>query len=101
MGRADSGADVLIYSAGPRASWNHPKCEVVERYRQHGDLAQAESHGFRCGNGSLGPVQSSTVAEFNTMVSGAIVVTTDGTSPLRLQCVQEGQLKCDMQVAFD
>ena len=43
---------------------------------------------------------SSTVAEFNAMISGAIVVTTNGTSPLRLQCVTDQGIGCDMEIDF-
>ena len=65
----------VIYSAG--SSYFHPRCDAIDTFRAGDTLLPAESHGFRCGDGSAWRSGPSDAAEFNTHSSGVIVVTSD------------------------
>lgn len=74
---------VVIYSAG--TLHGHPRC--VARDRLRGTLAKAPAHNGICGKSSDVDDRFRTEhAEYMTRVNGAITVTTDGESPLRLDC---------------
>ena len=74
---------VVIYSAG--TLHGHPRCAA--RDRLHGTLAQTPQHNAICGKSSdiYGKFTTGR-AEYMTRVNGAITITTNGESPLRLDC---------------
>ena len=74
---------VVIYSAGKL--YGHPTCAA--RQRLDYNLAETPKHAAICGESSGGYDRSpSERAEYMTHVNGAITVTTNGRSPLRLDC---------------
>ena len=74
---------VIIYSAGRR--YGHPRCTVTKRFADH--LAMTPKHDATCGESSDSYRQFTTQrAEYMTRVNGTITVTTNGLSPLRLDC---------------
>ena len=74
--------EVVIFSAGEM--FRHPRCEAVSRYRSL--LATTDEHAARCGIGSRYIPFDTEEAQFTTEVSGRLVLTTDGASPLAVHC---------------
>ena len=86
---------VVIYSSGRR--FGHPRCGATERYDS--TLAVVPSHPFHCGNSNdfdERTERNTTRAEYVTEVNGTIVVTTDGGSPLMLNC--ESAVGCSTRI---
>ena len=74
---------VVIYSAG--TLHGHPRCAARDRLR--GTLAEVPEHNGICGKSSEVDDRFTTRrAEYVTRVNGAITITTNGESPLRLDC---------------
>ena len=74
---------VVIYSAG--TLHGHPRCAARDRLR--GSLAKAPEHNGICRKSSeVDDTFTTEHAEYMTRVNGAITVTTNGESPLRLDC---------------
>ncbi len=87
--------DVTVFSAGRR--FNHPRCIAVWRYTEF--TAITSDHPAQCGDShGYHPVQRTTHAEYMTEVNGAIIVTTDGQSPLSLHCTTT--TACGGQIPF-
>ena len=89
--------EAVIYSAGRR--FGHPRCVATARFES--TLATVPRHPFHCGNSNdfdERTVRNTTRAEYVTEVNGTIVVTTDGSSPLTLNC--ESDVGCSVQVPF-
>lgn len=64
----------VIYSAG--SMYQHPTCKAVDTYRAIGSLVPVSGHKIRCGTTSgWTNSNASRLAEYNTAVSGLIVIT--------------------------
>lgn len=87
--------EVIIYSAGN--TFEHPRCGATQNYVS--SLARVPAHAMRCGrgNGTFRQLYT-TRAEYTTSVSGTIVVTTSGVSPMSIWCEQSAS--CAATIAF-
>jgi competence protein ComEC len=82
--RATSTApDVVVFSAGDR--FGHPRCDAVNRFTT---VVQTLEHDVRCGisNAQYGPVTQTRWAHYMTRISGTVIVTSNGHSPMALHC---------------
>lgn len=82
---------VLISSAGNKFS--HPRCEATSRF---GSLATTKRHGIRCGTQSGYQASRTDRAHYVTEVNGAIVVTSNGESPMLVNCTRS--VECGMKI---
>jgi len=75
--------DVIVYSAGTK--FGHPRCTVTDRLDD--SLATTNWHNAICGtsNSSFRNFTSRR-AEYMTRVNGAVTITTNGRSPLQVNC---------------
>lgn len=88
---------VVIYSAGTK--YGHPTCKATETLDD--TLAPTPEHDAICGkSGTVAKVFTTKRAEYMTRVNGAITITTDGESPLRLDC-EVGPGCANIKIAFD
>ncbi len=88
---------VVVYSAGTR--YGHPTCKARETLAD--TIARTPEHDAICGEPSTTYKEFSTKrAEYMTRVNGTITITTDGESPLRLDC-EVGPGCADIKIAFD
>lgn len=88
---------VAVYSHGLK--FGHPRCAIVRNY--HPSLARVPNHPFHCGdhNDDNTPApRQTTFAEYSTEASGAVTVTTDGSSPLSVHC--GGPVGCATKIEF-
>lgn len=81
---------IVIYSADTIKRYGHPKGVVVERYREVGSLSRAQPHAIWFDpEDEDSPQESTDLAEYVTELNGAIVITSDGSSELRVQCSKD------------
>jgi beta-lactamase superfamily II metal-dependent hydrolase len=80
--------DVVIFSAGGR--FGHPRCAAVNRFTTAAETLQ---HDVRCGtsNTIYGPITRTTRAHYMTAVSGAVIVKSNGHSPLSIHCTRTSE----------
>jgi competence protein ComEC len=84
--------EVLISSAGEK--FRHPSCEATSRF---GSLATTKRHGTRCGRPSGYQASRTDRAHYVTEVNGAIVVTSNGESPVLVNCTRSAE--CGTKIA--
>jgi beta-lactamase superfamily II metal-dependent hydrolase len=78
---------LTVYTAG--TEFRYPRCPAVSRYTDH--TAFTRTHPARCGESSgYRPEYPTSRAEYMTAVSGTIVVTSNGRSPLIVHCSRGG-----------
>jgi competence protein ComEC len=85
---------VTIFSAGDR--FEHPRCIAVQRYSS---VASTIEHDVRCGDTGNFRNYRSQQAHYMTRTSGAVIVSSDGHSPLRLDCTKS--VECGVQIAHE
>jgi hypothetical protein len=75
--------DVVVFSAGQL--FGHPRCTALSRFNA---VRHAFEHDVRCGvsNEKFEPPFRTRKAQYVTDMNGAIVVTSNGQSPLRVNC---------------
>lgn len=89
--------NVMIYSSGTQHG--HPWCIATERYED--TLSQTEHHNMQCGISTKYDERrqfTTSRAEYVTEISGKIVVTTNGQSPLHLGCTHGSG--CDVEIQY-
>jgi competence protein ComEC len=86
--------EVLISSAGNR--FFHPRCTATNRFRT---LASTKRHDVRCGDSVSYRNERMNLAHYVTEVSGAIVVTSNGRSPLALHCTRSAE--CGVRIPHE
>jgi beta-lactamase superfamily II metal-dependent hydrolase len=89
--------EVVIYSHGRK--FGHPRCTIIGNY--HNSLETVPDHPMHCGNSTgdnIPAPQSTPLAQYSTETNGTITVTTDGTSPLSIQC--SGAVGCAADISF-
>jgi hypothetical protein len=94
---AATSPEVMIYSHGRQ--FGHPRCAITSNY--HETLAIVPSHQMHCGNSNTDNTPTpfpTDRAEYSTEVSGTIAVTTDGSTPLQVNC--QGAGGCDAEIVF-
>lgn len=76
---------VMIYSAGEKFS--HPTCTAVERFST---VVGTTEHAARCGLGGEGNyrIYRTKRAEYMTRSVGTVIVTSNGTSPMTVNCTK-------------
>ena len=86
--------DVVVFSAGER--FGHPRCEAVNLFNT---VTETLEHQVRCGvaNTQYGPVTRTRNAHYMTEISGAIIITSNGHSPLALHCTRSQE--CGVRIA--
>ena len=69
-------------------------CEAVNRFNT---VTETLEHQVRCGlsNTQYGPVTRTRNARYMTEISGAIIVTSNGHSPLALHCTRRRSVAWD------
>lgn len=89
--------DVLVYTSGDR--YGHPRCNVTTQYA--GSLAELDQfHWFECGVSNTRYIfQRTNRAEYDTHSNGIVTITTNGASPLTINCLR-GPSKCSDEVEF-
>jgi beta-lactamase superfamily II metal-dependent hydrolase len=77
--------DIAVFSAGQ--GFGHPRCTSVARFTT---TAETIEHNVRCGtsNTTFGPVTRTTRAHYMTAISGAVIVTSNGHSPVAVHCTR-------------
>lgn len=66
----------VIYTAGYRSNFRHPRCNSLAVYREAGELAQVPRHSLQCGTERGWSTRASSLGEYSTHASGLIVVST-------------------------
>jgi competence protein ComEC len=90
---ADSTApSLLLSSAGDK--FFHPRCAATNRY---GSLAETKRHGIRCGSSSSYTTSRTTLAHYVTEVNGTVIVTSNGQSPMTVNCTRS--VECGVRIA--
>ncbi len=74
---------VTVYQSG--YAFGHPKCDAVERYRPH--LATVPDHPAQCDSEENTTPFVTDEAEYMTEAVGTVVITSGGTSPLDITCL--------------
>ena len=82
---------VLISSAGSK--FFHPRCEATSRF---GSLAVTRRHAIRCGTASGYQASRTERAHYVTAVNGSIVVTSNGESPMLVNCTRS--VECGVKI---
>jgi competence protein ComEC len=82
---------VLISSAG--SLHFHPRCEAVERFTS---LTTTKRHDVRCGTSGNYVTSRTDRAHYVTAVSGTVIVTSNGRSPLTVNCT--GSVECGVKI---
>ena len=80
-----------------QACFGHPRCTAVEEY--HPFTVATRQHPTHCGTDNTFAnrrIGTTTEAGYVTEVSGTIVVTSSGQSPLSLHCT--GSQGCEVQI---
>lgn len=90
---AATSPEVLISSAGSR--YRHPTCTAVQRFTS---LTTTTEHEVRCGAPSGYVTSRTDRAHYVTAVSGTIIVTSNGRSPLMLNCTRSNE--CGVRIDF-
>lgn len=86
---------VTVFSAGRK--FFHPRCAAVRRFDD--STANAREHPSQCGNsGAYEAVRRTDRAEYMTEVVGAVIVTTNGKSPLLVHCTRDAE--CHSEIDF-
>ena len=83
---------VLISSAGNR--FFHPRCLATQRFTS---LATTKTHHTRCGTSKNYISSRTNRAHYVTEVNGAIIVTSNGRSPVTLNCTRS--VECGVKIA--
>jgi hypothetical protein len=90
---AATSPEIVVYSAGTR--FNHPRCIALERFTS---VTETREHDMRCGDpGGFRPVFRTKEAHYATAISGAIIVTSNGTSPVTMNCTRSAE--CGVKIA--
>jgi competence protein ComEC len=84
--------DVMVYSAGEKFS--HPTCTAVERFTT---VTETTEHRARCGQTGGYRSYRTRRAEYMTKSVGAIIITSNGHSPLSVHCAKSAE--CGVQIA--
>lgn len=90
---SNTAPDVMVYSAGEKFS--HPTCAAVQQYKT---VTQTTEHPARCGLGrdpvtkqEKYQIYRTRRAEYMTKAVGAIIITSNGHSPLTLHCSKSNE----------
>ena len=84
--------DVLVSSAGNK--FFHLRCDATNRFNT---LATTREHSVRCGNSSAYTSSRTTRAHYVTEVNGAVIVTSNGRSPLSVHCTRSSE--CGVKIS--
>jgi hypothetical protein len=84
--------EVLISSAGNR--FFHPRCAATNRFTS---LATTKTHDVRCGSSSAYTSSRTNRAHYVTEVNGAVIVTSNGRSPMTVNCTRS--VECGVKIA--
>jgi competence protein ComEC len=85
--------EILVSSAGNHLGFEHPRCAATDRFTS---LAETREHDVRCGTGN-GYINSRTRrAHYVTEVNGAVIVTSNGSSPATVSCTRS--VECGVKI---
>jgi beta-lactamase superfamily II metal-dependent hydrolase len=80
--------DVVVFSAGQL--FGHPRCTALNRFNA---VRDAFEHDVRCGvsNEKFEPAFRTRKTQYLTDMNGAIIITSNGQSPLRVNCTRSAE----------
>jgi competence protein ComEC len=84
--------DLLVSSTGNR--FFHPRCTATDRFTS---LATTKGHEIRCGTSSNYITSRTNRAHYVTEVNGTVIVTSDGRSPVTVNCTRS--VECGVKIA--
>jgi hypothetical protein len=78
--------EVVVYSAG--TMFRHPTCAAMDRFTT---VAETQRHSTRCGVPAQYRRRRTTEAHYDTFTSGVIIITSNGRSPVMVNCSRSAE----------